>query len=343
MFYESRYTTVDYFHRMFEVVRFMFVSLAIVHVGSIENMSDGKSSETMVFCIAALGEGLMYLGQRVELLLRGQGDRDAITNHTKRMIKYTIPTLLLYTAALAVSIWLYTRPEDEPHGRLLADPVDDKSSNYNSDYKSSNYNSDYGSSAWRIDDLPLTLMAVAWIQNIVCTYFLELRATNGKHGDVRTQLVPSNIDYVIHRYGEWCLLMIGEGEERCAKTVWLLCELTLDGAARYPVPCHRRDGRDSRLLYHHNFRDIDNGKHGDPMSVSCPSGLVSLLIIYMPRFSSKFSSLKASRLMPKDMRCGKILETVRSSDSKTIAGTKHTEPNLASQASFTRTSSRSCR
>lgn len=338
MFYESRYTTVDYFHRMFEVVRFMFVSLAIVHVGSIENMSDGKSSETMVFCIAALGEGLMYLGQRVELLLRGQGDRDAITNHTKRMIKYTIPTLLLYTAALAVSIWLYTRPEDEPHGRLLADPVDDKSSNYNSDY-----NSDYGSSAWRIDDLPLTLMAVAWIQNIVCTYFLELRATNGKHGDVRTQLVPSNIDYVIHRYGEWCLLMIGEGEERCAKTVWLLCELTLDGAARYPVPCHRRDGRDSRLLYHHNFRDIDNGKHGDPMSVSCPSGLVSLLIIYMPRFSSKFSSLKASRLMLKDMRCGKILETVRSSDSKAIAGTKHTEPNLASQASFTRTSSRSCR
>lgn len=298
MFYESRYTTVDYFHRMFEVVRFMFVSLAIVHVGSIENMSDGKSSETMVFCIAALGEGLMYLGQRVELLLRGQGDRDAITNHTKRMIKYTIPTLLLYTAALAVSIWLYTRPEDEPHGRLLADPVDDKSSNYNSDYKSSNYNSDYGSSAWRIDDLPLTLMAVAWIQNIVCTYFLELRATNGKHGDVRTQLVPSNIDYVIHRYGEWCLLMIGEGIlslviVETAETADYYIITTFGTLTMIFIQILKFESEPSHAEGHALWKDIRNGKFYSYLVQILSMSLIVFGVMYKVFLKKVLKSYKA--------------------------------------------------
>ena len=210
MWYESRYTTVDYFHRMFEVVRFMFVSLAILHIGTVDSMSDATRSDTMVFCIAALGEALMHMGQSVEVLLRGQGDREAITNHTKRMLKYMTPTLLLYSAAVAVSISLYVRPEEEhsssheeghssSHERFLgANPFRDSN-------KAPVWD-------WKIEDLPLTLLAVAWLLSIVLTFFFELRATNGKHGDVRTQLVPSNIDYVIHRYGEWCLLMIGEGK-----------------------------------------------------------------------------------------------------------------------------------
>ena len=30
-------------------------------------------------------------------------------------------------------------------------------------------------------------------------------------GDVRSWYVPANIDYLIHRYGEFVMLMIGEG------------------------------------------------------------------------------------------------------------------------------------
>ena len=37
-----------------------------------------------------------------------------------------------------------------------------------------------------------------------------MRATSGKRGDIRTRFVPNNIDYMIHRYGEWIMLMIGE-------------------------------------------------------------------------------------------------------------------------------------
>ena len=258
-FYSSRYTTVDYCHRLFEVLRFLFVATAIAHIGSIDLLSDPRSPEAMIFCIATLGEGLMHLGLNVELLLRAHGDRDAITNHTKRMIKCMLPTLLLYAAAVVVSVWLHERSEDDeeqlsPHRRYLAEV----------DHEEGDYLNNYEKSHWRIEDLPFTLMAAAFIQNIVLTLVLEVRATSGKKGDVRTCLVPSNIDYMIHRYGEWCLLMIGEGKEgdvpKCLAAC--MCELTLDVAARHPVPSHRRDGRDNRLLYNHNFRDIDNGKQG---------------------------------------------------------------------------------
>jgi low temperature requirement protein LtrA len=40
MFYESRYTSVDYAHRMFEVVRYLFVSTAVVHVKPLELLGD---------------------------------------------------------------------------------------------------------------------------------------------------------------------------------------------------------------------------------------------------------------------------------------------------------------
>ena len=87
-FYESRYTTVDYCHRLFEVLRFLFVATEIAHIGSVDLLSDPRSPEAMIFCVAALGEGLMHLGLNVELLLRAHGDRDAVTNHTERDIMY---------------------------------------------------------------------------------------------------------------------------------------------------------------------------------------------------------------------------------------------------------------
>ena len=94
---------------------------------------------------------------------------------------------------------------------------------------------------WKLSDLPLTLMALAYLFNIVSTAFRKYWATSGKYGDLRKQFVPNNVgkfrlllfatnnvnvrfgttdsrqllpvlkDYVIHRYGEFVLLMIGEG------------------------------------------------------------------------------------------------------------------------------------
>ena len=46
MFYKSRYIMVDYSHRLFKVVRYLFVSTAIVHVTSVDRMRDAGKPDT---------------------------------------------------------------------------------------------------------------------------------------------------------------------------------------------------------------------------------------------------------------------------------------------------------
>ena len=65
-------------------------------------------------------------------------------------------------------------------------------------------------SVWDIYDLPMTLTAAAYFLRFFLMgmrFFLR----GGVKCDVRKWFVPSNIDYLIHRYGEFVMLMIGEG------------------------------------------------------------------------------------------------------------------------------------
>ena len=194
MQFESRFTTVDYYHRLFEVIRYLFVSTAIVHVKSVQLFSDPSSTETIMFISAIIVEMLMHLGLNVEILLRGQGDKEAIRNHTLANIKQLIPTMLIYLAAVITAGVQYSEKQQE---------VTSNSSRYLAD-------TDKGAELWDITDLPMTLMAFGYVFNIVSSIVSMWFATN-KYGDIRKYMVPYNVDYVIHRYGEWTLLMIGEG------------------------------------------------------------------------------------------------------------------------------------
>jgi hypothetical protein len=66
-----------------------------------------------------------------------------------------------------------------------------------------------GRGIWDIFDLPMTLTTVAYFLRFFMTsmrFFLR-----DMKGDIRNWYVPTNIDYLIHRYGEFVMLMIGEG------------------------------------------------------------------------------------------------------------------------------------
>ena len=66
-----------------------------------------------------------------------------------------------------------------------------------------------GRGIWDIYDLPMTLTTVAYFLRFFMTsmrFFLR-----DMKGDIRNWYVPTNIDYLIHRYGEFVMLMIGEG------------------------------------------------------------------------------------------------------------------------------------
>jgi len=218
--YESRYTVVDLAHRLLEVVRVFFISFAVLHIKTIDLMSDPSSAETLCFTVSLFLESLIPILLKTELILVGEGDREAIRNHSLRKIKNIfIPVSTLYLAAAIISIVQYVQVdeddnyeigkasknvsidhnpgvEDDGHMRLLAE-ASDSSSSYNDH------------SGWRFADLPIALCCIAYIFNLVYTYIRKMMLLSGTE-DFRVCNVPTNIDFQIHRYGEWVLLMMGE-------------------------------------------------------------------------------------------------------------------------------------
>lgn len=60
-------------------------------------------------------------------------------------------------------------------------------------------------------DVSMGLMLAGFLVNhLVWVMMMLFIIPRGSHGDYRTGTVPMNIDYCIHRYGEWTMLMLGE-------------------------------------------------------------------------------------------------------------------------------------
>ncbi|KAL3908305.1 MAG: hypothetical protein SGILL_008532 [Bacillariaceae sp.] len=200
MNYEARYMALDYAHRILEVVRVFLLGFAALHINSLTLLKDPKSIETFALCISIFLESMVHVGLKVELILVGRGDRTAIVNHSKRKLyKTLLPLSLFYLGATICSGVLYFGPYDDPcvkedYRRMLAEEE--------------NLSSCY--SDWQIFDLPLALCFIGYIFDILSTSFRRFIKFDPKKLDVRDHFVPTNIDFQIHRYGEFVMLMLGE-------------------------------------------------------------------------------------------------------------------------------------
>ncbi len=190
--------TNDYFHHLVEITRYLCVGAAIYNITPISHFSNPKTDDVMVFTLTMLMELVMTMGLNVELYRKGQGDRTSIKNHTLDEFKFKNgPTFALYLTAFILAAVNFTYDHEKNH-RVLG-PA--------SEYQDENaYSAD---SLWDIHDLPMTLTTAAYFLRFVSSsirfHYRE------KKGDVRDWYVPANIDYLIHRYGEFVMLMIGEG------------------------------------------------------------------------------------------------------------------------------------
>ncbi|EJK62677.1 hypothetical protein THAOC_16701, partial [Thalassiosira oceanica] len=204
--YASRFTCVDYFHWTYEVVRYVFVGTAVAHVSEIKFMREA-SSAALAFIVAILCESLMHLGLTVETYFKAEGDRECIKSQCLRNIKYKIlPYIAVIVSALAVEISFHLHHSTDNYtsgSRRLAE-VD-----YGDDPYDKGTTDPY---QWDYGDLPLTLLAIGYVFNQFLRVFVEWRATTVTAKlDIRRCWVPYNVEMMIHRYGEWVLLMIGEG------------------------------------------------------------------------------------------------------------------------------------
>jgi len=208
-YYRARYETNDYFHPLLFVLRYIFIALAISNVS--ESMTHGN---IMAFILGVISDLIICMGLDLELYYKAIGDKDCIKAHTMDHIKYRRGvTFVLYVAALIIAAVSFARSPKEAGHRLLISSTETEDSSSGSDQAANGALMENEIS--RLDyeipgDIPITLTAIAYI--LVYVLSVVRFYWNDKYsGDVRCWYVPCNFGYVIHRQGEFVMLMIGEG------------------------------------------------------------------------------------------------------------------------------------
>jgi hypothetical protein len=180
--YEARYTVSDHAHQIFDILRFFVVGFAVLHVKSMTLLTDPKSIETFLISFCLFVESILSWVQNLELYFFADGDRTAIQNNAKRKIIQNSVFDAFYLAATLLSGVMY-----------LSDGYDDH--HYDND--------DNHAPIWELSDLPLTLCCASYLLRICSQIGISVYHNSHKRNDFQNYFVPHNIEYLIHRYGEW--------------------------------------------------------------------------------------------------------------------------------------------
>ena len=177
----------------------------------------------MFFTLGILLESIISLGQLLELYYRATGDKNCIKANTMIHIKFRMgPTFVVYVAAFVIATVNHfaalerAEAEGEGEGSATSEVSGSGTDNTAAEALHRLLSASKGSDSpqvkravWDNTDIPLTLTAIVYIVTLVSliprTYWL------GTRRNIRSWFVPFNIDYVIHRYGELTMLVIGEG------------------------------------------------------------------------------------------------------------------------------------
>jgi hypothetical protein len=162
--------------------------MAIFNITQLELYADPSSDNVMVFTLVMLLELMVTMGLELELYYRALGDKICIQNHTLDEMRFRSgPSFMAYLAAFILASVQYVQASlaESPH------------------------NGNGERATWDLHDLPMTLTAAVYFLRLVLStvrFFWR-----NKKGDIREWYVPNNVDYLIHRYGEFIMLMMGEG------------------------------------------------------------------------------------------------------------------------------------
>lgn len=232
--FSSRYTVVDQFHRLIWGFKFFVIGVAIIFITPLNLMGDPQRNDTPGFILALLVESLITFGLNLETYFKAQGDRTPIKKHAKRMIlNEDLPTMFFYIAAFILAtlgyynVDIYGNHSSDGDHRMLAGESNIGCSSGGrlllsrmlgatevgcpSDVHRKLAPATAGDGCtchtginFSTDDVPMAIVLFAyWFYNVFSfSYQLKLAS---KEKDIRDRFVPNNLDYVVHRYGEWTM------------------------------------------------------------------------------------------------------------------------------------------
>ncbi len=201
-FYDAVFQSPDdIFHVGLEVVQLMFLATAILHIRPVEYMSDGSKHEMFNFCVGCWLSMLYSLSSYLEIRFWGVIGEESAKYSSMTQVLCDLPAFLLISAATIYSGYEFFSGaessdknysnESTQHDRFLAEESGDKNDSNES-----------------FQHIPIILMLSSWVMQQFVTY--SIRHWRGKGDDFKKYHIPANITFLIHRHGEWTMLMLGE-------------------------------------------------------------------------------------------------------------------------------------
>ncbi|GFH54586.1 hypothetical protein CTEN210_11062 [Chaetoceros tenuissimus] len=177
MTYDSKFEMPnDVLHRVLEILQLIALSTSVLNIRSVDFMSHGADHpESFLYCLGILGGTSLNILLSAEIRFYWDMNQEAKSSAEFDM-KQNLLSLLSSLAATVYSGLLYY--------------------------------TDYGT-AGSIYHGPLLILLVNWLTRPFQLIYLMSSAVS-RYDDIKKYSVPMNIDFVIHRYGEWTMLMLGE-------------------------------------------------------------------------------------------------------------------------------------
>jgi hypothetical protein len=197
----------DLYHRFTEAFLFLMVSFAIVHISPLSILQDCRHypdafALSLVTAIFSLLSIVMYL----ELYFFGVGQTSVLKRVAIRDISIRLLPFFFQISATVVAGLTYFGPPlaSEQDSKLLRHMMQSEIIN---DRKLSSYQN--SENVLYQNDVPIYLLLAAVISSYV-TFVISIQIMLPNDGSHKQFTVPLNINFVLHRDGEWIMLMLGE-------------------------------------------------------------------------------------------------------------------------------------
>lgn len=198
MIYDSRFEMPDdVIHRFLEVMQLCALATSVLHIRTVDYMSHGADHPDLFLCCVGL-----VLGSLIHILLLCEirfvwvvGQEKVAKRAAGRDLRHHGVGFVLQCAAMIYAGLLYYggggTPGQEYHG-------------------------------------PLILLLLNWIIKPL-SMFMVYVVCSRRGEDFKTKSVPMNIDFAIHRYGEWTMLILGE----CILSLLIVNDISRKNEAEY--------------------------------------------------------------------------------------------------------------
>jgi len=202
VYYDARLSLRDdIFHRIFEMCFHMANAAIILHIRPVEVMANSKDNIDMfAFSIAQVIYNFLVFAGYLEVFFLAEGQKSLLKRVASRDFKLKMVSFPFYLGAAVVSGINYYSDDNSTDNSSDDYAIRNSAESENAAAASSNF----------VDYLPIWLCIGGALAHFLFFLFLT-QIWFPNDGSHKKFTIPLNVEFVIHRNGEWIMLMLGAG------------------------------------------------------------------------------------------------------------------------------------